>query len=78
MAKTKAEEEAASAAKERAGREEESTLFKTEALDDERIASVRRNDGMKWPSMHGRDAEFIWKRTRRDGIPRFIRHREMV
>lgn len=41
MAKTKAEEEAASAAKEKAGREEESTLFKIEALDDERIASVR-------------------------------------
>lgn len=41
MAKTKAEEEAASAAKERAGREEESTLFKIEALDDEHIASVR-------------------------------------
>eukprot|EP00903_Cladosiphon_okamuranus_P005356 g5351.t1 len=44
VAKTKAEEEAASAAKERAGREQdESTLFKMEALDDERIAAVIRS-----------------------------------
>lgn len=41
MAKTKVEEEAASAAKERAGKEEEATLVKIEALDDERIAAVR-------------------------------------
>lgn len=41
MAKTKAEEEAANAAKEKAGRKEEVTLFKIEPLDDERIASVR-------------------------------------
>lgn len=47
VAKTKVEEEAASAAKERAGREEESTLFKMEALDDERIAAVR----MRWNGM---------------------------
>ncbi len=44
-AKAKAEEQAAaSAAKEKAGKEEELALFRIEALDDERIAAVRSDE----------------------------------
>lgn len=48
MAKAKAEEKAESAAKARAGREEEaSSVFATVPLDDEQIASVRWCDTLE-------------------------------
>lgn len=55
MAKAKAEEEAESAAKARAGKEEEGpSAFTTVPLDDEQIASVRWRDTLEMMPCVGR------------------------